>query len=159
MEQGVSFDCTNSDVFDNLPVVTQQTSEFRRGRFKRKKKKKNRNPPPRTIGTQTQQSNPRTTSPQSEPRTVAPPITPTISSSADGDDAKPKAKPEEVKVVAPKVDEKPIWKEFWVWGILVGGVAGFVLAKTQKKNLIAFALIGGAAGGGAGFGIQKFKNK
>ena len=55
--------------------------------------------------------------------------------------------------------DKDFYMKMWFWGLLVGGVAGYLYAKNKGKDLKTFALIGAGIGGFAGLVVEKTINK
>ena len=58
-----------------------------------------------------------------------------------------------------QVDNTEFYMKMWFWGLLVGGVAGYLLAKKKAKDLKSFALIGAGIGGFGGLVVEKMMNK
>jgi len=55
--------------------------------------------------------------------------------------------------------DKDFYMKMWFWGLLVGGIAGYLYAKNQGKDLKSFALIGAGIGGFGGLVVEKTINK
>jgi len=55
--------------------------------------------------------------------------------------------------------DKDFYMKMWFWGLLVGGVAGYLYAKNKGKDLKTFALIGAGIGGFGGLVVEKAINK
>lgn len=52
-------------------------------------------------------------------------------------------------------ESKEFYKSYWFWGLLIGGIGGYLIAKNKGKNLMAYGLVGAGIGGGAGYAIEK----
>ena len=54
--------------------------------------------------------------------------------------------------------DKVFYKSFWYWGIIIGGIGGYLFAKSKNKSLLNFSLLGAVGLGAIGYVVEKVIN-